>query len=64
MDIMAKVFENVNARDFRLGIEEDMTSYTVTVAKNATGSREYIVKLPKVAYNGSHFWYMHMWCTG
>jgi hypothetical protein len=55
MDIMAKVFENVNARDFRLGIEEDMTSHTVTVAKNATGSREYIVKLPKVAYNGSHF---------
>ena len=34
---------------------QDVTSYTVSVSQNAAGSREYIVKLPKVAYKRSHF---------
>jgi hypothetical protein len=34
-----------------------VTSYTVSVSRNAAGSRDHIVKLlkAKVAYNGSHF---------
>lgn len=34
MDIMQEVFENVQARSYMLGIEEDMTSYIVSVSKN------------------------------
>ena len=55
MDIMAQVFEDVNAREYRMTAQQDVTSYTVSVSRNAAGLREYIVKLPKVAYNGSHF---------
>ena len=52
---MAQAFEDVNAREYRMTVLQDVTSYTVSVSRNAAGSREYIVKLPKIAYNGSHF---------
>ena len=55
MEIMKEVFEDVNAGEFRLSITEEETCYNVSVSKNATGSREYIVKLPMVPCNGSHF---------
>jgi hypothetical protein len=55
MDTMKEVFNDVNAREFRLSIEEDMTYYNVSVSKNATGLREYIVKLPKAPFNRSYF---------
>ena len=34
---------------------QEVTTYTVSMSQNAAGSRDYIVKLPKVVYNGSHF---------
>ena len=55
MDIMSKVFEDVNAWDYRMSVLQDVTTYTVSVSRNAAGSREYIVRLPKVEYKGSHF---------
>jgi hypothetical protein len=55
MEILAQVFEDLNAREYRMTVQEDVTSYTLSVSRNAAGSREYIVKLPKVAYEGSHF---------
>jgi hypothetical protein len=55
MDTMKEVFNDVNAREFRLSIEEDMTYYNVSVSKNATGLREYIVKLPKAPFNRCYF---------
>ncbi len=60
MDIMAKVFEDVNAREYRMSVRQDVTSYTVSMSGNAAGLRDYIVKLPKVAYNGSHFGNAHV----
>ena len=54
MDITKEVFDDFNVLEFRLGIEEEEICYNVSVSKNATGSREYIAKLPKVPYNGSH----------
>ena len=61
---MQENFDDVNACEFRLSIEEDMTRYTVSISKNATDLREYIVKMPKIPYNESHFWNMHLWYTG
>jgi hypothetical protein len=55
MDIMKEVFDDVNVHEFRLSIEEDMACYNISVSKNATGSKEYIVKLPKVPFNRSYF---------
>ena len=35
MDIMAQVFEDVNAWEYRMTVQQDVTSYTVSVSRNA-----------------------------
>jgi hypothetical protein len=59
MDIMAQVFEDVNAREYRMTVLEDVTLYIVSVTRNAAGAREYT----EGCVQRISFWCMHMWCT-
>ena len=57
MGLMKDAFQDVNIREFKLNMQKDMASptYNVPVSKNTNGAREFLVTLPKVSLNGSHF---------
>jgi len=55
MELMKDALEDVNVREFRSNMQEDMASYIVTVSTNTNGARKYLVILPKVAIKLSHF---------
>jgi hypothetical protein len=58
MDLMKDAFNDVNIREYKLNMQQNMSSHTtykILVSKNTNGAREFLVALPKVALKGSHF---------
>ena len=57
MDLMKDAFNDVNLREYKLNMQQNMSSqmYNILVSKNTNGAREFLVALPKVAFKGSHF---------
>jgi hypothetical protein len=57
MDLMKDAFKDVNVREYKLNMQQNMGSptYNILVSKNTNGAREFLVTLPKVALKGLHF---------
>ena len=57
MDLMKDAFNDVNIREYKLNMQQNMSSqtYNILVSKYTNGAREFLVALPKVAFKGSHF---------
>jgi hypothetical protein len=57
MDLMKDAFNDVTVREYKLNMQQNMSSqtYTILVSKYTNGAREFLVTLPKVAFKGSLF---------
>jgi hypothetical protein len=55
MDLMRDAFVNVDPRDYKMSKHEDNLNFEITVRKNLTGAKNYLVTLPKEKRLGSHF---------
>ena len=55
MDLMRDAFANVDPRDYKMSKHEDNLNFEITVRKNLTGAKNYLVTLPKEKHLGSHF---------
>ena len=52
---MRDAFENVDPRDYKMTRHEDQLNFEITVRKNITGAKDFLVTLRKEKHLGSHF---------